>query len=35
MLFHPVKKNWMFDGEKVVQWPEPEPAPDPGLTGPV
>lgn len=23
LLFHPVKKNWAFDGEKIVQWPEP------------
>ena len=21
LLFHPVKENWSFDGERVVQWP--------------
>ena len=21
LLFHPVKDNWAFDGEKVVEWP--------------
>ncbi len=23
LLFHPVKRNWAFDGEKVVRWADP------------
>jgi hypothetical protein len=25
LIFHPVKENWSFDGNRVVHWPEPGP----------